>query len=161
IAKEAYRQQGAPSLAAVRADAHGTQTIPQARFAAAEPHTNPTLPPASLSYGAFGLRLGRIPRIARTGGMERLPRHVNELMPQMVSTYLRPSFIGLFLLLVIGSLSSTADSDLSALSAIMMADVYGKNIAKNRADPRKMLIIGRTTMIVATVLGMILASMSF
>jgi len=77
-----------------------------------------------------------------------------------VSSYLPPIFIGLFFILVIGSLSSTADSDLSALSAIMMADVYGKNIARNKADPRKMLLIGRMTMITATVIGIIFASFS-
>ena len=61
---------------------------------------------------------------------------------------------------MIGSLSSTADSDLSAMSAIVMADVYGKNIAKNKPDPTKMLFIGRLTMIVATLIGVILASFS-
>src|SRR5699024_11221584 len=45
--------------------------------------------------------------------------------------------------------------------AIIMADVYGKNIAKDKADPEKMLLIGRATMIVATVAGIVLASFSF
>ena len=66
--------------------------------------------------------------------------------------------IALFFILVIGSLSSTADSDLSALSAIMMTDIYAKNLAKGKLDPRKMLMLGRLTMIIATVAGLILAS---
>src|SRR5690606_6939196 len=57
-------------------------------------------------------------------------------------------------------LSSTADADLCALSAIAMADVYGKNIAKDKADPRKMLLIGRLTMVAATTIGIVLASLS-
>src|SRR5690554_7660298 len=66
--------------------------------------------------------------------------------------------ITLIFILVIGSLSSTADSDLCALSAIIMADVYGKNIAKDNPDPKRMLLIGRVTMIVATMVGIIFAS---
>jgi Na+/proline symporter len=93
-------------------------------------------------------------------GMEPIDGDMNNLIPQMVSMYLSPVFIGLFFILVIGSLSSTADSDLSAMSAIVMADVYGKNIAKNKPDPTKMLFIGRLTMIVATLIGVILASFS-
>ena len=84
---------------------------------------------------------------------------MNNIIPQMVSTYLHPIFIALFFILVIGSLSSTADSDLSALSTIMMADVYGKNIAKDNPNPRKMLVVGRATMIIATALGLIFASL--
>ena len=52
--------------------------------------------------------------------------------------------------MIIGSLSSTADSDLAALSSIMMADVYGQNVAgKEKANPKTMLLVGRITMIVA------------
>src|SRR5690606_16237828 len=64
-----------------------------------------------------------------------------------------------FFILVVGSLSSTADSDLSALSAIMMTDVYGKNLARKRPDPKIMLLVGRATMIVATMIGIIFASL--
>ena len=71
---------------------------------------------------------------------------------------LSPIMIALFFILVISSLSSTADSDLCALSAIIMADVYGKNIAKDNPDPKRMLLIGRVTMIVATMVGIIFAS---
>ena len=63
-------------------------------------------------------------------GIEPLNGDMNNLIPQMASLYLPAGFIMLFFILVIGSLSSTADADLCALSAIMMADVYGKNIAK-------------------------------
>src|SRR5690606_8566794 len=55
--------------------------------------------------------------------------------------------------------SSTADSDLAALSAIVMTDVYAKNIAAGRPDPRRMLWWGRATMIVATMIGVIFASL--
>src|SRR5690554_4879063 len=96
--------------------------------------------------------------MALSVGVEPIDGKMNNLIPQMVSTYLSPFFVALFFILVIGSLSSTADSDLSALSAIMMADVYGKNIAKDNPNPKVMMLVGRITMIVATVAGLILAS---
>jgi len=93
-------------------------------------------------------------------GIEPLNGNMNNLIPQMVSLYLPAGFIMLFFILVIGSLSSTADADLCALSAIAMADIYGKNIAKDKPDPRKMLLIGRLTMVAATAVGVVLASLS-
>src|SRR5690606_28569549 len=60
---------------------------------------------------------------------------------------------------MVGSLSSTADSDLSALSSIVMTDIYGKTLAKNKPNPTVMLRIGRLTMIVATTIGVIFASL--
>src|SRR5690554_7326646 len=77
----------------------------------------------------------------------------------MTSNYLTPFFIGVFFIMVIGSLSSTADSDLAALSALVMTDIYGKNLARGKANPKTMLWIGRATMIVATMLAVVFASM--
>lgn len=77
----------------------------------------------------------------------------------MAATYLPPFMVAMLFVMVIGSLSSTADSDLSALSAIVMTDVYGKHIAKNKPDPHKMLWVGRFTMVVAALLGVVFASL--
>lgn len=160
FSSEAFLHQGAPYFVAVLAYAIGNQTISQRLFAVDESHIKSTFITATVSYGAIVIGLGMIGLMALSLGVEPLNGNMNNLIPQMVSTYLPPIFIVLFFILVIGSLSSTADSDLSALSAIMMADVYGKNIAKNKPDPRKMLVVGRMTMITATVIGMILASYS-
>jgi len=155
---EAALHQGAPFFVAVLAYAIGNQTISQRLFAVDEKHIKPTFITATVGYGAIVIGLGMIGLMALTVGLEPLNGNMNNLIPQMVSSYLPPVFIALFFILVIGSLSSTADSDLSALSAIMMADVYGKNLAKGKADPRRMLLIGRLTMIIATVVGIIFAS---
>src|SRR5690606_13717653 len=81
-------------------------------------------------------------------------------IPEMAASYLPGILLALFFIMIIGALSSTADSDLSALSSIMMADVYGQNVAgKEKADPKKMLLIGRITMVVATALAVAFASM--
>ena len=157
---EAILHQGAPYFVAVLAYAIGNQTISQRLFAVNEKHIKPTFLTATLGYGAIVIGLGMIGLMALTNGVEPLNGDMNNLIPQMVSSYLPPVFIALFFILVIGSLSSTADSDLSALSAIIMADVYGKNIARGKADPKRMLFIGRLTMIVATMLGIVLASFS-
>ena len=157
---DAILNQGAPFFVAVLAYAIGNQTISQRLFAVREDHIKPTFITATIGYGAIVIGLGMIGLMALMTGMEPIGGDMNNLIPQMVSMYLSPVFIGLFFILVIGSLSSTADSDLSAMSAIVMADVYGKNIAKNKPNPTKMLFIGRLTMVVATLIGVILASFS-
>lgn len=158
---DALLNQGAPFFVAVLAYAIGNQTISQRLFAVREDQIKRTFLTATLGYGAIVIGLGMIGLMALLTGLEPLNGNNNNLIPQMVSEYLPAGFIALFFILVIGSLSSTADADLCALSAIMMADVYGKNIAKRNADPRKMLLIGRATMIVATTVGVILASFAF
>tara|TARA_R110001606_G_scaffold74778_10_gene173349 strand:- start:6414 stop:8060 length:1647 start_codon:yes stop_codon:yes gene_type:complete len=157
---DAILNQGAPFFVAVLAYAIGNQTISQRLFAVDESHIKPTFLTATVGYGAIVIGLGMIGLMALTLGVEPLNGEMNNLIPQMVSSYLSPVYIALFFILVIGSLSSTADSDLSALSAIMMADVYGKNIAKGKADPKRMLLVGRVTMIVATAVGIVFASFS-
>ena len=60
----------------------------------------------------------------------------------------------------IGSLSSTADSDLAALSSIVMTDVYGERARREgRINPATMLLIGRVTMVVATVAAVLFAAL--
>lgn len=158
---DAILNQGAPFFVAVLAYSIGNQTISQRLFAVREDHIKPTFITATVGYGAVVIGLGMIGLMALLVGIEPLDGDMNNLIPQMVSLYLPAGFIMLFFILVIGSLSSTADADLCALSAIMMADVYGKNIAKDNPDPRKMLLIGRLTMVAATAIGVILASFSF
>lgn len=159
FSSEAFLQQGAPYFVAVLAYAIGNQTITQRLFAIDKTKIKATFVTATVGYAGIVIGLGMIGLMALTVGIQPLDGDMNNIIPQMVSTYLHPIFIALFFILVIGSLSSTADSDLSALSTIMMADVYGKNIAKDNPNPRKMLVVGRATMIIATALGLIFASL--
>jgi len=158
FSKTAFLEQGAPFFFAVLAYAVGNQTISQRLFAVDKAHIKSTFITATLGYGAIVIGLGMIGLLALTAGIQPMDGDTNNLIPQVVSTYLSPVMVALFFILVIGSLSSTADSDLCALSAIVMADIYGKNIAKDNADPVRMLLIGRVTMIVATMLGIVFAS---
>ena len=159
FSRTAILEQGAPFFVAVLAYAIGNQTIAQRLFAVREDLIKSTFLTATVGYGAVVIGLGMLGLIALFAGITPVDGDSNNLIPQMASAYLPPAGIALFFILVIGSLSSTADADLCALSAIVMTDVYGKNVAKGRPDPKKMLWWGRITMIVATMIGVIMATM--
>lgn len=156
---KAILEQGAPYFVAVLAYAIGNQTIAQRLFAVREDLIKSTFLTATIGYGAVVIGLGMLGLLALFAGLEPANGDMNNIIPQMASTYLPPMGIALFFILVIGSLSSTADSDLSALSAIVMTDIYGKNVAKGKPNPQRMLWWGRMTMILATMLGVIFASL--
>ncbi|MGO4573298.1 sodium:solute symporter family protein [Microvirga sp. 2TAF3] len=157
---EAILNQGAPYFVAVLAYAIGNQTIAQRLFAVREDLIKPTFVTATIGYGGIVIGLGMLGLLALLSGLQPMDGDMNNIIPQMASGYLPPFAIGLFFIMVIGSLSSTADSDLSALSAIMMTDIYGKNIARGNPNPKTMLMLGRLTMVVATMVGVIFASLN-
>src|SRR5690625_2378268 len=116
--------QGAPYIAAVLAYAIGNQTIAQRLFAVREDLIKKTFVTATIGYGATIIGVGMLGVIALYAGVEPMGGDVNNLMPQMAATYLPGILVAVFFIMIIGSLSSTADSDLTALSAIVMADIY-------------------------------------
>ena len=160
FSSEAFLGQGAPYIAAVLAYAIGNQTIAQRLFAVREDLIKPTFITATVGYGAMVIGVGMLGVLALYLGFEPSGGDMNNLIPEMAASYLPGVLLALFFIMIIGALSSTADSDLAALSSIMMADVYGQNVAgKGKADPKKMLLIGRATMVVATALAVAFASM--
>ena len=160
FSSEAFLHQGAPYIAAVLAYAIGNQTIAQRLFAVREDLIKRTFVTATVGYGAMVIGVGMLGVLALYLGIEPSGGDVNNLIPQMAAEYLPPALLVLFFVMIIGALSSTADSDLSALSSIMMADVYGQNVAgKEKADPKVMLLVGRLTMIVATAAAVAFASL--
>ena len=160
---KAILEQGAPYFVAVLAYAIGNQTIAQRLFAVREDLIKSTFLTATVGYGAVVIGLGMLGLLAVFAGVTEadLAYDMNNIIPVMASKYLPAAGVVLFFILVIGSLSSTADADLCALSAIVMTDIYGKNIAKGKPNPRRMLLWGRLTMIFATMLGVVFASMKF
>ncbi|MPV38912.1 sodium:solute symporter family protein [Georgenia subflava] len=160
FSSEAFLKQGAPYIAAVLAYAIGNQTIAQRLFAVREDLIKPTFITATIGYGAMVIGVGMLGVLALYLGIEPMGGDPNNLVPQMAATYLPPVLLAVFFIMIIGALSSTADSDLSALSSIMMADIYGQNVAgRGEANPRTMLLVGRVTMIVATALAVAFASL--
>lgn len=159
FSSEAFLNQGAPYIAAVLAYAIGNQTIAQRLFAVREDLIKKTFVTATVGYGATIIGVGMLGVMALYAGIAPMDGDSNNLIPQMAATYLGPILLGVFLIMIVSALSSTADSDLSAMSSIMMADVYGQNIAKkDKANPKTMLLIGRITMVVATGAGLYFAS---
>ncbi|SEE92449.1 sodium:solute symporter family protein [Ruania alba] len=159
FSSDAFLNQGAPYIAAVLAYAIGNQTIAQRLFAVREDLIKKTFVTATVGYGATIIGIGMLGVIALYAGLEPMGGDTNNLIPQMAATYLPGILVAMFFIMIIGSLASTADSDLSALAAITMADIYGQNIAgKKRANPRTMVWIGRITMIVAVAAALYFAS---
>ena len=161
FSSEAFMNQGAPYIAAVLAYAIGNQTIAQRLFAVREDLIKPTFVTATLGYGATVIGIGMLGVMALYLGISPLDGDVNNLLPQMAGTYLGPILLALAFLMIIGSLSSTADSDLAALSSIVMSDVYGQGKGRKNANPKTMLLVGRITMIVATAAGLFFATSQF
>ncbi|KAM9863373.1 sodium:solute symporter family protein [Leucobacter sp. BZR 635] len=157
FSSDAFFNQGAPYIAAVLAYAIGNQTIAQRLFAVREDLIKKTFVTATFGYGATIIGIGMLGVIALYAGIEPTGGDVNNLIPQMAATYLPPALLALFFIMIIGSLSSTADADLTALASIVMADIYGQNIAKGKPNPRTMVLVGRVTMIVAMTAGMYFA----
>ncbi len=156
----AFMEQGAPYIAAVLAYAIGNQTIAQRLFAVKASLIKPTFLTATVGYGAMVIGVGMLGVLALYLGYEPVGGDVNNIIPGMAAEYLPPVLLALFFIMIVGALSSTADSDLAALSSIMMADVYGQNVAgKEKANPRTMLLVGRITMVVATAAAVAFASL--
>ncbi|EIF00274.1 sodium:solute symporter family protein [Saccharomonospora glauca] len=157
----AFLEQGAPYLAAVLAYAVGNQTIAQRLFAVRKDKIKATFVTATLGYAGTVIGLGMIGLVALMVGLQPMNGDMNNIIPQMASEYLPAVMIALLFIMVIGSLSSTADSDLAALSSLVMTDIYGRNLARNKAKPETMLLIGRLTMVGATALGVMIAMTKF
>ncbi len=156
----AFMEQGAPYIAAVLAYAIGNQTIAQRLFAVRQDLIKPTFVTATVGYGAMVIGVGMLGVLALYLGYEPTGGDVNNIIPGMAAEYLPPELLALFFIMIVGALSSTADSDLAALSSIMMADVYGQNVAgKEKANPRTMLLVGRITMVLATATAVAFASL--
>ncbi|RAX50029.1 sodium:proline symporter [Arthrobacter sp. AQ5-05] len=158
FSSEAFLNQGAPYIAAVLAYAIGNQTIAQRLFAVREDLIKPTFITATIGYGATVIGFGMLGVIALYAGITPLDGDTNNLIPQLAVTYLGPVLLCVFFIMILGSLSSTADSDLAALSSIAMTDLYGQTVGKKNVKPKTMLLVGRITMILATAAGLFFAS---
>ena len=87
FSSEAFFQQGAPYFVAVLAYAIGNQTITQRLFAIDKTKIKATFVTATVGYAGIVIGLGMIGLMALTTGIEPLDGNMNNLIPQMVSTY--------------------------------------------------------------------------
>lgn len=158
FSSDAFLNQGAPYIAAVLAYAIGNQTIAQRLFAVREDLIRPTFVTATVGYGSMVIGVGMLGVLALYLGFEPSGGDTNNLIPEMAAEYLPAILLAVFFIMIIGALSSTADSDMAAMASIVMADVYGQSVGKDNADPKLMLLIGRATMVLATSLAVVFAS---
>ncbi|HHX85828.1 MAG TPA: sodium:proline symporter, partial [Actinomycetales bacterium] len=163
FSSDAFLNQGAPYIAAVLAYAIGNQTIAQRLFAVREDLIKPTFITATVGYGATIIGIGMVGVLALYAGIEPVGGDPNNLLPQVAAEYLPGVLVALFFIMIIGSLSSTADSDLAAMSSIAMSDMYGQGLrGKGKVpNPRTMLLVGRITMILATAAALVFANIRF
>ena len=85
---KAILEQGAPYFVAVLAYAIGNQTIAQRLFAVREDLIKPTFLTATVGYGAVVIGLGMLGLLALFVGLEPANGDMNNIIPQMASTYL-------------------------------------------------------------------------
>ncbi|USX44782.1 sodium:solute symporter family protein [Dietzia kunjamensis] len=163
FSSDAFLNQGAPYIAAVLAYAIGNQTIAQRLFAVREDLIKPTFITATIGYGATIIGIGMVGVLALYAGIDPVDGDPNNILPQVAAEYLPGVVVAVFFIMIIGSLSSTADSDLSAMSSIAMTDVYGQSLrSKGKVpNPRTMLIVGRLTMVLATAAALVFANIRF
>ena len=163
FSSDAFLNQGAPYIAAVLAYAIGNQTIAQRLFAVREDLIKPTFITATIGYGATIIGIGMVGVLALYAGIDPVDGDPNNILPQVAAEYLPGVLVAVFFIMIIGSLSSTADSDLSAMSSIAMTDVYGQSLRSQGKvpNPRTMLIVGRLTMVLATAAALVFANIRF
>ena len=111
----AILEQGAPFFVAVLAYAIGNQTIAQRLFAVREDLIKPSFITATIGYGSIVIGLGMLGLLALLAGVQPIDGDLNNLIPQMAATYLSLIMVLVLFVMIIGSLSSTADSDLFSL----------------------------------------------
>ena len=154
---DAFLEQGAPYFVAVLAYAIGNQTIAQRLFAVREDLIKRTFVTATIGYGAIVIGLGMLGLLAALRrACSRSTAIINNLIPQMASTYLAP--VVHRVLLHHGDRLAVVHRRLRPVGAVGDRDGRHLRAATSRAaepNPRTMLLVGRLTMIVATVVGIL------
>ncbi|MFC6722959.1 hypothetical protein ACFQE1_00805 [Halobium palmae] len=147
FSKEALFGQGIPMFVAILSWAIGNQTLIQRVFGIKEDKIKYSFMTASVGYGAIVIGIGTLGFAAAAVGITPVQGDPNNLVPQLASTHLPFAFAIAFMLLILSALSSTADSDLSALSAIFMTDIWNQYVVSNNPSYRNYTLwVGRGTM---------------
>lgn len=159
LSREAVLKQGAPMFVAILSWAFANQPMMQRIYAVRPDKVRSALVVGGIGYGSIVTGLGMLGLMAVIIGVEPVGGNVNNIVPQMATTFLPVALIILFAFLVLCALASTCDSDLSSLAALMMTDVYRRYMARGQIANRTMLRIGRATMITMSAIAVILATL--
>jgi Na+/proline symporter len=158
FSRDALFGQGIPMFVAILSWAIGNQTLIQRVFGIKEDKIKYSFMTASVGYGAIVIGIGTLGFAAAAVGITPVQGDPNNLVPQLASTHLPFAFAIAFMLLILSALSSTADSDLSALSAIFMTDIWNQYVVPNNPAYRSYTLwIGRATMAFFTSIAIYIA----
>ncbi|CAN5900419.1 sodium:solute symporter family protein [soil metagenome] len=152
----AFLGQGAPMMALILAYAFANPTVWQRVWALRERDLGRIYVRSGLVYMVIVASVGTLGLVALLSGIEPADGDLNTLVPLVAGTYL-PAWLGLgFVLLVIAAITSTSDSDLSALSAIAMTDLWHGYVRPD-ADDTELKTVARAAMVVVTVIAVAVA----
>jgi Na+/proline symporter len=153
---QGFLGQGAPMMALVLAYAFANATVWQRIWVVSERKLKSTYITSGLMYMALVFGVGTLGFIALTQGLSPVDGSTNNIVPQVANQFLPPALALGFVVLLIGAITSTSDSDLSALSSIAMADVW-RSAVRPQASEAELKLVGRVVMIGATTIAVAVA----
>lgn len=152
----AFLGQGAPMMALILAYAFANPTVWQRIWALRERDLGRIYVRSGLVYMVVVAGVGMLGLIALLVGIEPADGDLNTLVPLVAGTYL-PAWLGVgFVLLVIAAITSTSDSDLSALSAMAMTDVW-RGYVRPHAGDAELKRVARVAMVLVTAIAVTVA----
>ncbi len=153
---QAFLGQGAPMMALVLAYAFANPTVWQRVWALRERDLGRVYVRSGVVYMVVVAGVGMLGLVALLAGIEPANGDLNTLVPLVAIAFL-PAWLGLvFVLLVIAAITSTSDSDLAALSAIAMTDVW-RGYVRPHAGEAQLKLVARSAMVLVTVIAVAVA----
>ncbi len=153
---DAFLGQGAPMMALVLAYAFANPTVWQRVWALRERDLGTIYVRSGVVYMVVVASVGMLGLVALLVGIEPVGGDLNTLVPLVASTYL-PRWLGIaFVLLVVAAITSTSDSDLAALSAIAMTDVWRGYVRPDAGDAQ-LKLVARVAMVLVTAIAVAVA----
>lgn len=153
---DAFLGQGAPMMALILAYAFANPTVWQRVWAVRERELARVHVTSGVAYMIVVSGVGLLGLVALLEGLTPVDGDLNTLIPLVAGSYL-PLWLGAaFVLLVIAAITSTSDSDLSALSAIAMTDVW-RGYVRPDAGGGELKLVARLTMVGVTTIAVAVA----
>jgi Na+/proline symporter len=152
VSMEAFLGQGAPMMALVLAYAFANPTVWQRVWTVRASQLRAIYVRSGLLYIAVVFSLGTLGLLALATGVEPVDGDLNTLIPAVIGAYLPGWLAATVMLLILAAVTSTADSDLSALSSMAVADLWHGHVDAH-ASPGRLLAVGRVSMVVVAAIG--------
>lgn len=153
---DAFLGQGAPMMALILAYAFANPTVWQRMWALRERQLGRIYVGSGLVYMFVVASVGLLGLVALLEGLAPADGDLNTLIPLVAGRYL-PTWLGMaFVVLIIAAITSTSDSDLSALSAIAMTDIW-RGYVRPAASDTELKTVARGSMLLVTLIAIAVA----